>query len=203
MDARLNEATRMEAQRRRRPPTERNALMVSASDGALPQASDAAPRDLTIQATDVSGEPAEWFDDRWWMEVVRRWGRESLSVTIDATPAALLHPVVLHQLEMLRRVAPQWRLTGRAYIVDIRNDRDVRTLARSPYHQVRFIDAPRQTHAPDEGPTLARSADELFGLIRAQQIVTGAARPVLVRVPDDRTRIGEPQTSPAVKAAAP
>lgn len=175
--------TRRAAERRRRPPG--NPVFIRATfDRGLHLGNEApAPTDLTVEATNADREPAEWFDDVWWTALIELWGNAALTLHIAPTPAALLHPVVLHQIEMVSRVAPRWRIVGHAYRDEVITDDAVEALARSPYHEVRFIDqgtpSARQGDRCDWAPTL----QELFGRIRREQSRRRAVRPILVRLP--------------------
>ena len=177
--------------RRRRPgdalrlpanvPTEEEAQNQSAQD-AIPEAP---PSELWLDATDADGEVASWFEDGWWTEVINRWGEDPLTIHISPTPAGLLHPVVLYGVEMVRRVAPRWRIVGHAFAEEVCLDTTVEAIARSPYHEVRFIDTPR----PDT-PPVARfdppfPVEELMARVRREQLAARRTWPVLVRVASD------------------
>ncbi len=101
------------------------------------------PRELHIAATNAQGNLPVWLDDCFWLDVMKRWSSESIVVHIDATPGAMLHEVIFHQLCMLRRVAPKWRLVGHCHLSDLNGDEAVTMTALSPYHEVRVIDAMR------------------------------------------------------------
>jgi hypothetical protein len=139
---------------------------------------------VTIEATDSAGELAGWFDDYWWTDLIERWGDEAVTLHIAPTQGALLHPIVLHQMEMVSRVAARWRMVGHAYRSDVASDEVVELLASSPYHEVRFIDQPRPEGSLRGGHgTQELGVDEVFARVRREQISIGASRPVLVRLP--------------------
>lgn len=148
---------------------------------------------LIIEATGPAGEPAAWLDDSWWTDVIQVWGEEAISIHFAPTPGALLHPVVLHQVDMLRRVVPWWRVLGFAYHDDIRTDEQITALVRSNYDEVRFFDAPRPDgsfnglnsveNASRNGSARVRPLAELFGAIRFEQTRLGCTRLILVRLP--------------------
>lgn len=158
----------------------------------------AAPLQLNIMATDHTGETAPWFDDTWWTELIARYADDTLSIVMAATPSALLHPIVLHHLEMLFRVVPGWRIAGYAFVDDLQTNEEWEQAARSPYHELRIVDRLRN-------PALAsrievRPVEEVIGAIRAAQQRMSATRPVLTRMPGDTIVPGEVNT-PAVPAA--
>lgn len=154
------------------------------------------PLELTIEATGEDMELASWLVDEWWTELIQVLADSQVTVHVAPTPGALLNPVVLYQLEMLRRVSPNWRLVGHAFTDDVATDAAVSDLVRSPYHEVRFADDPR----PDAGPVDRRSwkpsIDKLFGQIRQQQTRLGRTTPILVRLPSTiRDTTSLPSTS--------
>ena len=184
----MDEQTRMEArratQRRRRPPGDsRRVRLTFDSAGKLCEEIVPEPTDLIIEATNAEGELADWLDDSWWTEVIERWGDDPITLHIAPTPGALLHLVVFHQLEMIRRITPIWRLVGHAYHGDLADDEAIKQLVRGPYDEVRVIDALRPGRAPAERYDPDISLGQLFGRIRRVQADTGTAKPILVRVP--------------------
>ncbi len=180
-------AVREAAQKERHAPREPVCLTASFDgSGDLGGAAPAGPKELTIEATNREGELAQWFDDYWWIDLIERWGFEQVTLHIAPTPGALTHPVVLHQMEMVRRVAPRWRIVGHAYRNDILSDETIESLASSPYHEARFIDQTRpDVPTPARGGSFDWAIEVLFGRIRREQTRIGAARPVLVRLPSD------------------
>ncbi len=184
--AEMREAT----QRRRRPPGEPLQVRVAFADGDLGEAASVGPVALSIEATNALGAVAGWFDDLWWMDVLHRWGDCIVTIQMLPTPVALLHPVTLHHMEMVGRVAPRWRLIGQAYADDIRTDEDIVTLAKSPYHEVRFFDQPRSASAGLDRAGGAMPIEELFGRIRREQRRMDAVRPILTRMPARKTEAG-------------
>ncbi|MCH9002498.1 MAG: hypothetical protein IIC02_07975, partial [Planctomycetes bacterium] len=139
--------------------------------------------ELTLETTDADGEIAIWFDDRWWTEIIDRFGEKKLTIHIAPTPAALLHSVVLYHLDMIYRVAPQWRVVGHAYRNDLCDANAVAALARSAYHEVRFFDQDRPGSMRSDRCLMGVPLDQLFGQIRREQTRLGRTAPVLVRVP--------------------
>lgn len=138
--------------------------------------------ELTVEPTDPEGMLCEWFDDDWWMDVVQRWVDDQVTVYIAPTPIAILHPVVLHHVEMLRRVCTRWRVVGYAYTNDICTNEDIEAFVASHFHEVRFIDETRSDMAiSDRMEPLP--LEKLFASIRQLQASKGATLPVLVRMP--------------------
>ena len=174
------EATR----RLRRPPSSPVHLRVSVdSGGELAEDVPSGPVELTVEVTNGEGKLADWLDDGWWTTAIERWGDDTLTVHVAPTPNALLHPVTLHQLEMLRRVAPRWRIVGHAFLEDLTSESDIRLIAASPYDQIRFLDGPRSNAAQSKRDLPRLSVEEIFGQIRREEAELGVTRPVLVRLP--------------------
>ena len=178
-------AAREATQKSRHAPREPVCITASfAGAGELEGGNEAGPKELTIEATNIDGELATWFDDCWWIDCIERWGREPVTLHIAPTPGAVTHPVVLHQMEMVSRVASRWRIVGHANRGDALSDDSVESLASSPYHELRFMDRDRPEGS---GPAGRRIFDlpieELFSRIRREQIRIGATRPVLVKLP--------------------
>jgi len=165
-----------------------------AGNGELHDDDAPGPIELTIEATNAEGDLAAWFDDFWWTDVIERWGYEPVTIHLAPTPQALLHPVVLHQMEMVRRVAPRWRTVGHVYSHDVTSDDATESIACSPYHEIRFLDKERRGAVESERQGKALPIDELFGRIRREQSRLRTMRPVLVRIPS-------PATEPSVPAA--
>jgi hypothetical protein len=174
---------RRKAERRRLPP--RAPVCLEArfdEDRAVEVDDDYRPDEIVVHATNEQGEIAEWLTDHWWYQFLQPWGEVPVTVKIMATPGALLHPVVLCQTEMLRRIAPRWRLVAYAYPDELSTEEDAATLARSAYHEVRFY---AQAHVTGGSAHLAagsRPIEELFGDIRRVQAEAGAMQPILVRL---------------------
>ena len=197
----MDEKTRMEvrqaAQTLRRAPGEPRRIQIRFnSEGRLDGGDVAAPFELTLEATNADGELATWFEDSWWTDVIERWGDDSITVHIAPSPAALLHMVVVHQLEMIRRVAPTWRIVGHVYRDDLVDDDAIERLVLSPYDEVRVLDKTRHNPAPSDRCSMDTPLNEIFGRLRREQARVGTARPILVRLPADASR---PSTQPALQ----
>jgi hypothetical protein len=157
-----------------------------------------APDQIHIEATHPTGEMAVWLDDEWWLDVLRRWRNERVDVHVLPTPFALLHPVVLHQMDMLRRMVSAWRRIGHAYLDDLSDDDAVARAASSPYDEVRIIDAPRPGTAKSAGELRGLSFQALAGRIMRLQSAAGIVRPAVVRLPGQRAAETIPSGSEAI-----
>jgi hypothetical protein len=139
--------------------------------------------DLFIEPTDSKGNLAPWLGDDWWRLAIERWGDGAVTLRIAPTPGVLLHPILVYQLEMVRRVAPAWRIVGHGYADDVATDEAVARLAHSPYHEVRFADQPRPHPSCPDGREPFAPLSELFGRIRREQQRSCDRGPILVRLP--------------------
>ena len=153
------------------------------TDGTLRELEPDELLELTLETTDADGEIAPWFDDFWWTGIIDRFGEKKLTIHIAPTPGSLLHLVVLYHLDMIYRVAPQWRVVGHAYRNDLSDSNAVATLAKGAYHEVRFFDQDRPGTMRSDRGLMGIRLDELFGQIRQVQTRLGRTTPVLVRVP--------------------
>ncbi len=139
--------------------------------------------DLLIEPTDAEGNLADWFNDRWWTDVIQHWGDQMITVMIAPCPAALPHPVVLYHMEMIRRVVPRWRTVGHAYVDDLSTDDDLAMIAGSPYHEVRFLSQRRPGVPPADRCDWNLPIEQLISRIRGHQYRIGRVAPVMVRLP--------------------
>ncbi len=199
MDVSAQTDERLAAQKRRRPPGAVAETDVSFDgNGIVPDQDQVGTESisLTLYVTNEHGDTAQWFDDFWWTELIRRFGNKPITVQIAPTPDALLHPVVIHQIEMLFRVAPSWRIVGYAYRDDFSTPPLVEAAAISAYSEIRIIDQIRSEAESLGRATLASSIEELFGCIRRAQVKVGATRPILVRLPASAARSFEPKSNP-------
>lgn len=165
---------------RQGPRRARTIRIAALGDGSLPPNDDVKPTDVYIEATDPDGEISVWFDDWWWMECLSRWKDDVVTMHILPTPAALLHPVILHHVEMARRVAPQWRVVGHCWLEELDPDSASEAIARSPYHEIRVIEAP----VPDparKNPRRIAALQDLIRPVRQLQRESGRTLPILVR----------------------
>lgn len=166
---------------RKRPVVPHRCTIRADGDGAHAPADGPTPTELYLEATDPTGEIAVWFDDAWWLESLQRWGGLRLAIHILPSQAALLHPVVLHHVAMVKRVAPNWRVVGYAYLHEINGEAGIERLATSAYDEVRFVDGPRPNcrDLVPAGHTLR--IEDLFSRVRRIQQQGGTTRPMLVR----------------------
>jgi len=188
MDLSAQREIRCSVESQRQAPHEPARIVAAYEDGGIGSDVQSGPILLTIEATNTQGELAAWLDDGWWTDVIEQWADCAVTVAIAPTPGALLHPVVLHHVEMLRRVAPGWRLIGHVYGDDLATDEEVRHTANSPYHEVRVFDQRRPGFSP-VGQGAPVTVDELFGRIRREQSKTSRTRPALVRLPAGPTGV--------------
>ena len=179
---------RIATQGTRRRPTGDSRLEVRFDEVlAVGIAADGPPAEVLIHATNSEGEIAPWLTDEWWMEMVGRWADEPLVVQVMPTPGALLHSVVLAQVEMLRRVAPAWRLIGHAHVAELHSEESVRLVAASPYHEIRVPAESPPTDAKSPSQRPAR-IEQVFSRIRERQQELGATKPILIRLAPTRDR---------------
>lgn len=144
------------------------------------------PQDLKLEVTQENGQIAVWFDDTWWLEALRRWKDVSLNLHILPSPDALLHPIVLHELDMVRRLQLSWRLIGHCYLSDIAQPTVLQRVAVNQYDEVRVIDRDRaSTDAYDARPAKFTFA-ELNEKVRALQAMEKVSTPLLTRAPAPR-----------------
>ena len=184
-ERRLAEATR------RKPLAQPVLHVVATGMGDCGPPNGEVPGELHLEATNKTGEAAEWLQDRWWMETLGRWQDHPLAVHILPTPGALLHPVVIHHLEMLYRVASRWRRVGHCYVDDVVTDQDVCLLAISSYHEVRVIDSFRPDTGKSEAELRGVTVDRLIGRVMRARAAAGATRPLLIRVPTAKPPVNE------------
>ena len=176
-ERRLTESTRQ------RPRSRPILCVAAAATGDCGFCEREVPGELHLEATDDLGEAADWFNDNWWMEALERWQDHPLAVHILPTPQALLHPVVVHHIEMLYRVAPRWRRIGHCYVDDVVADEDIRYLAISSYDELRVIDSFRPGTGKSDSELREVKVEKLIGRVRRVQASVGATRPLLIRVP--------------------
>ena len=172
---------------RRRAPREPKQLHIAWNDdGTWDEQQTVEPVELTLEATDPEGQLAPWCHDLWWTCAVAQFADCPVALHIAPMPGALLNPVVLHELEMLERVAPQWRIIGHAYADDLETEEDIETVARSAYHEIRFV-----PHARRGGGRQCDKRDlqleATIANIRRAQVRLGTDRPILVLLAETTT----------------
>jgi hypothetical protein len=205
MDAWMQDERRAAVQSaRKRPSAPHRRTFTAEGDGKHGPEDAPPPTDLFLEATHPSGEIATWFDDIWWMESLRRWRDLPLVIHLVPSEAALLHPVVLHQVAMVARVAPNWRVVGYGYATEIGGDAAIERLATSTYDEIDFVEGLRPGGPGSAPPRHALRIQDLFSRVRRIQRELGATRPVLVRaksvppVPGEvaATKAQEQETAP-------
>lgn len=179
-------------QRRLRPSSMTQLVATFDGGGTLSDHPRHGPIRIDVEATNAGGELAKWFGDDWFTDLIHRFGDDFVTLHIAPTPDALLHPCVIYEAEMLRRVVPHWRVIITAYLSDVQTAEAVRGVAESPYHEVRFLDETRPTIMTGSRLGLDWSVTDLFGRIRREQGTSTGRVPVLVRLPS-RNRIEDPE----------
>lgn len=187
MDVITAEKDRQVATARRRPPSGTKTIHIKAdSDGDITDELGLYPTDIKLEATLEDGQIAQWFSDDWWIDMLQRFKDRSLSLHIMPTTDGLLHPIVLHELEMVRRLQTPWRLIGHCYLGDVGHSMLVSKVSLSPYDEIRVIPADR----PESDRTVKREAqltfEELAEQVRTVQIAEKTVYPLLTRAPISR-----------------
>lgn len=192
-DARIEPDRSLTERRRHRP---REPLHVDVRfDGTtnFPEEATPGPVELRIEATGEDGALAEWCGDDWWAIVLQRWGDDEVTVRVEPTPGALFHPILRYQMEMLRRVAPRWRLIGHMFRDDVADDETLGILATAPYHEVCVFDDRRPSVVDAPRKAFVATCADMFGRVRERQNKAGLTSPVMVRLPAPRS---EPRSQP-------
>ncbi|MCG3136448.1 MAG: hypothetical protein HJJLKODD_00281 [Phycisphaerae bacterium] len=162
MNARIREERRSESyQRRQGPITSQRIYFPALSQGGTIEIEAQRPIELGIEATDSQGEMVEWLTDEWWIEVQSVLRERKVTVVILPTPGALMDTVILHQLEMLRRIAHHWRLIGYAPVTAVEQMESLEAWLVSPYDEIRF--------SQEELARLNGSGERLISLIEQAQ----------------------------------
>lgn len=107
--------------------------------GRIEGGPNAGPVELILEVTGPDGDLASWFDDFWWVDALTTYKDRPVTVHIAPTPGAVLSPVVLHQMQMLRRVEPRWTSIGYLRAEELSDPEIPRKLRGAPYHEVRVI----------------------------------------------------------------
>lgn len=191
MSSSLGQGERREAQRRRRAPGQVTHLVATfASGGKVPEPERAisGPIRVALEATDNHGRLASWFHDDWFTALLQRFGDEFVTLRIAPTPGALLHPTVLYEAEMARRVVPHWRVIGIGYLDDVQSDDEFTAIANGPYHEVQFFDLARDSGAVRSPFATHLSIEKLFVRLRNAQETSTGRSPILVRLPSRNHR---------------
>lgn len=179
----LLERRKVAAARRRRPAPANVRVFRAAGEGEHGPESDIHPTELRLEVTFPDGRLAVWFDDQWWMETLRRWKDQALTIHLLPTPDAVLHPVVLHELEMVRRLQTPWTVVGHCHLSDVGHPLLMPRLAVSPYDEIRIVDAQRPAAEGYESQSAGLSLAEVFDGVREIQAGHHVAKPLLTRSP--------------------
>ncbi len=141
MDARMREKRRREITQCRRRPLKPQRLYFPADGiGECLEVEPDKPIELCIEATDAEGKLVPWLTDEWWIRTHSFCKDRTVTIVILPTTRSLLDSVVLYQLEMVRRIAPKWRIIGYAYATDTKSESDAEKWASTPYDEIRFCE---------------------------------------------------------------
>ena len=182
----LAERRKVAAARRRRPTGFQIIECAAAGDGSHGPDIGVCPEALHLETTHQDGQIVAWFDDNWWLETLRRWKDRSLTIQIMPTADALLHPIVLHELEMVRRLQTPWRLIGNCYLSDIGHPLRLPRVAVNHYDEIRVIDKDRPCCDAYEARPSKLTLDEVFDQVRTIQSAEKVSAPLLTRAPEPR-----------------
>lgn len=200
MDARMRTDQRSDAVRRRRKPGEGRIVHIPFDGNVPPAPADAEPpAEIIIDATDAAGVSADWLTDYFWLDILQQWSSQPVVIRFQPTHESLLNPVVLHQVNMLRRVAPEWRIVGECYLSDLAVEGRIAQAAVTGYHEIRVLDANRPG-APNSGhPLRLEDAAKRF---RQVQTASQKTTPIFVRCPVRTAAAPQPAaTTPAAERA--
>ena len=187
----LADRRRVASSRRRRPAGIHVLEFLAMGDGAHGPNTGPFPEELRLEATYENGQISSWFDDHWWLETLQRWKSRPLTIHILPSPEALLHPIVLHELEMVRRMGIAWKLIGHCYLSDIAHAQMIERAAVNQYDEIRMIDEDRaSSESYDVRPAQLTTA-ELFEEIKTIQSMEKVSAPLMTRAPVPQTRIRE------------
>lgn len=164
-------------QRRRKPGSGRCLQFAFDTDGSLAGIEGDAPLEIHLEATNAEGEAASWLDDYFWMELIQRWSDAPISIQLQPTPSGLLHGIIAHQLNMLRRVVPHWRLIGQCYLSDLEADGVIERAAVAVYHEIHIIDGRRPDVVDSKHPLRIEDA---IAKIRQVQRANKRNAPIVV-----------------------
>ncbi len=187
MSSSLGRGERQNAQRLRRAPGQITNLVATFADGSkIPSPVDdiTGPIHIVLETTDANGTLATWVHDDWFTTLLQRFGDEFVTLRIAPTPSAILHPSVLYESEMARRVVPHWRVVAAAYIDDIQTDDEINAIANGPYHEVQFFDHARIECGVTDRFSTHLSVEKLFVRLRQAQEKSTGRSPILVRLPE-------------------
>lgn len=195
---------RRQANSRRRKPGDGRLIRIP-FDGVVSAITEGAqpPSEIQIEPTNEAGEAADWLNDYFWGDLLQQWADEVIAVHFLPTPQSLLHPVIIHQTYMLRRITEHWRVIGNCYLSDLAAEGRLAQAAVSPYHEIRIIDGVR---AGVPRPATLRIEDALARM-REAQAAQGRTTPILVRcappTPAAAPSITPTRTAPLARSDTP
>ncbi len=205
MDARMREKRRQQiTQCRRRPLKPQRIYFPADGIGECIEVEPAGPIELCIEATDAEGNLVPWLTDEWWIRTHSFCKDRMVTVVILPTPGNLLDTVVLYQLEMVRRIAPKWRIIGYALSCDAHTEPNVERWVNTPYDEIRFCEIENTTSgngSPIQAQNLTAQAAAIpqpKGQHRAQVRIT----PILPYQLSNCQSRSKPATEPASKDRA-
>lgn len=163
MDVRTREQVRRQSSQKRVRPSHSFRVTLSANGrGQRPTVEPSRPLHILLEATDPDGELVEWLNDDWWIETLREWKDRLVTLTLMPTPSAMLHPVVYHQLEMIRRVSPNWRIEAQVHGEELSNQASHERLLAGPYDEVVLLSSPNESNG-NNGQVLKDLLQSLHG----------------------------------------
>ena len=179
----LTERRKVATARRRRMSGVRVLELPAVGDGSHGGEVGPYPEELKLECTHENGQLCEWFDDHWWLEALKRWKDVSLAIHIQPTPDALLHPVVSHELEMIKRMRCPWRLIGHCYLSDVAHPLLIQRVAVNHYDEIRIVDRNREASSAYEAKLAPLTLNEVFEQVRQIQSVEKVSAPLLTCAP--------------------
>ncbi len=183
----LADQRRVAGTRRRRPTGIHMIEFPAMGDGSHGPKTGPFPEELRLETTYENGQIASWFDDNWWLETLHRWKDRPLTIHILPTPEALLHTIVLHELEMVRRLQISWKLIGHCYLSDVAHPQLVTRAAVNQYDEIRIIDEHRTPSESYEVRPAKLTIAEVFEQIKTIQASEKVSAPLMTRSPAPRS----------------
>ncbi|MEE9296037.1 MAG: hypothetical protein V3W34_13890 [Phycisphaerae bacterium] len=157
------------------------------SDGSHGPKTGPFPEELRLETTYENGQIASWFDDNWWLETLQRWKDRPLTIHILPTPEALLHTIVLHELEIVRRLQISWKLIGHCYLSDIAYPQMVTRAAVNQYDEIRVMDEDRTPSESYEVRPAKLTIADMFEQVKTIQASEKVSAPLMTRAPAPRS----------------
>jgi hypothetical protein len=113
-------------------------FLEAAGLGQCPPLSPDVSLEIYVEVTTAEGHRAPWLVDEWWIQTHSLCGQRPVTIVIMPTPHALLDDVLKHQLEMVRRIVPEWRLIGYATFEEAHCNPNPDGWTLTPYDEIRF-----------------------------------------------------------------